>query len=170
MGGLAAGVLALAIAAGSAPPDVAIAPVEPAVVKGCGEGVETALRRALGRSKRVRMAADPDRASLVLEILECSRLDQTARATDYGEKSGLEKGGIVASEFEVGVGQESVRTVILRARLRAGSRFVDVGSGPDDPDLGKAAESLRRDVDKVMKERGGWLLSGATPPSPAPPR
>jgi hypothetical protein len=153
-------VVAMAAASPATRPEVAVAPVEAAVVRGCGEGVESTLRRALGRSKRVRVAADAGRAPLVLEVLECSRLDQTFRASDYGEKSGLEKGGIVASEFEFGVGRDSVRTVILRARLRGGSRFVEVASGPDDPDLGKAAESLRREVDKVVKERGAWLMMG----------
>ena len=171
MGPLGAGILAAMMAAApTARPEVALAPVEPAVVKGCGEGVETALRRALGRSKRVRPATDADRAPLVLEVLECSRLDQTVQSSDYGEKSGVEKGRIVTSEFEIGVGRESVRTVILRGRLKAGARFVEVASGPDDPDLGKAADSLRRDVDKVMKERGSWLLGGPTAPAPAPPR
>jgi len=169
---LVAGILAALLGAAPAGrPEVAIAPLDAAIVKGCGQGVETALRRALGRSKRVRVAADAERAPLILEVQECSRLDQTAKAVEYGKDGWTEKGGrISASEIEVGVERESVRTIILRGRLRAGARFVDVASGPDDPDLGKAAESLRRDVDKAMKERGEWLLSVTTPASPGPPR
>ena len=158
----ALGLLALscapAFAAPRSSPSVAIAIPESSLTKPCGDRLETALRRALGRSKRVRLVPRGEDAQLAVEVLECSRLDQTTRSLDYEEDSGLERERIVTSEFEVGVGRESIRTFILRARLVSGPRFIDVASGPDDHDLDAAARSVRRAMDKALAERGAWLL------------
>ena len=42
----------------------------------------------------------------------------------------------------------------------AESRFIEVASGPDDPDLEKAVATIRRAIDKALADRGRWLIEG----------
>jgi hypothetical protein len=112
-------------------------------------------------SKTLRLVLQAEDAPTRLEILECSRLEhhkQTFTPKGGPVKIPVGRGVGSGAEREIGVQTESVRAVTLRARVVAGSRFVDVASGPKDRTLREAADTLRRAIDKAIKERGQWLL------------
>lgn len=147
---------------------VALAPISAAALHGCrAADLEKALKGGFGRAKRFRLALEAEEAPTRMEILECSWLDQ--RKQTLTSKSGPVKGPVgdgvgIGVDSELGIQVESVGTVILRVRLVAGPRSVDVASGGKDRNLREAAGTLRRAIDRVLTERGEWLLAAHTSP------
>jgi hypothetical protein len=156
----------LAASALSAPvTSIALAPISSEALHQCAVGdLKKALRSRLGRSRLFRLVPPPeDTASVTLEIVECSRLEQ--RKQTFTSKGGpvtgpVGRGAGTGAESDVGVQTETVRSVILRARLASGSRFVGVAASPRDRTLLEAADTLRGAIDKALTERGPWLLPG----------
>jgi hypothetical protein len=126
-----AGAVAMAmilLAAGPTDRRTAVALVElsAADLRGCdADDLESALRRGIGRRKRVRLAESQD-APLSLKVVECRVLEQETRHAGYQKKPKFGDGGrIVASEQVVEVGRESehlrpARAVGRRGTLRRG--------------------------------------------------
>jgi hypothetical protein len=145
------------------PVSLVLAPVSVEALYGCrAADLDAALRRALRGGKRFRLEAAPEPAGLRLEVLECSDAEQDkARVTQRSRPvSGPTKHGGVTrgNEEEIEFAQEALRTVGVRARVFAGSRFLDLASSPKDRNLREAADTLRRALDRALAERGTWLL------------
>ena len=145
------------------PIPVALAPISSETLHDCDEAdLERALKGSLRRAKRFRLVPTLEQASTRIEIVECSRLEHHKQT--FTSKGGPVKGPVgvgigIGADKEVGVQSESVRSVILRARVVSGSRFVDVASGPKDRTLREAAQILRHAIDRALEERGQWLLA-----------
>lgn len=140
-----------------------LAPVSMQALHDCrAADLDSALRRSLRGGKRFRLESAPEQAPLRLEILECSDATQEkARVTRRGRPvSGPTKHGGVTrgNEEEIEFAQEAQRSVAIRARVSAGSRFLDVASSPADRNLREAADTLRRALDRALAERGAGLL------------
>jgi hypothetical protein len=160
-------VVAITGLAASAPPiPVALAPISAEALHQCkGADLEKTLKAALGRAKRLRLVAESEDAPTRMEILECSEREE--RKQTFSSKSGPGKGPVggvagIGGDSEISLQNDSVLSVILRARLVAGPRFVNVTSGPKDRTLREAAKSLQHAIDKALTDRGPWLL--ASPP------
>lgn len=67
---------------------------------------------------------------------------------------GIAQGG----DTETGLRLEAQGLVVLKARLRSGSRFAEVSAAPKDRNLSEAAESLKNAIDRALEQRGRWLL------------
>jgi hypothetical protein len=162
--------IAIPAAATAAEPRVPVA-LAPISVEGLHEcevaDLEKALRRGLVRAKRFHLVGGLDEAPARMEIVECTRLERhkqtaTSKGGPIHGPTGCGPTGHVGiasgSESDVALQTESLRSVILRARVVAGSRFIDVASGPKDRTLREAVETLRRAIDRAIADRGQWLL------------
>ena len=145
------------------PISVALAPISNEMLHDCDEDdLEKALKSSFRRAKRFRFVPRLEQASTRIEIVECSRLEHHKRA--FTSKGGPVKGPVgsgigIGSDQEVGTQGESIRSVVLRARVVSGSRFVDVASGRKDRTLREAAQTLRHAIDRALEDRGLWLLA-----------
>ncbi len=157
--------------AATQPVQVGLVPISDEVLHLCSvPDLEKGLKGGLGGARRFSFVPEMEAAPVKIEILDCSRLEQAKRTlTSKGgpikipvETPGGGRGIGVGAESEVSLERQSTRLVVLRARLVAGPRFADVTSGPKDRTLHDAVETLRHEIDKVLKERGEWLL--ASPP------
>jgi hypothetical protein len=131
--------------------------------------VEKALSGALSRGKRFRLLRNAGGAAATVEILECSRTEWqeamiTSKGGPGGPVPGPAPGGVGrVTEQEMGVKTETVRLVVLRARIASGDRFIDVASDLKDRTMAEAAASLRRAIDEGLKTRGAWLVADSSP-------
>jgi hypothetical protein len=160
-------VMVLAAAAVPASPvAISLAPVTAEALHGCdADNLAKTLRGRLDKAKRFRLVSENETAAIVLEVLECSRVEQrTATFTSKGGPIvGPVGGGVgIGSDSEIGVQTGSTRSVVLRARVGAGSRFIEVAAGPKDRTLREAADTVRNAIDKALGARGTWLV-GAPP-------
>ena len=152
-----------ALSPAGSPIPVALAPISSETLHECDEAdLEKALKAGFRRAKGFRFVPTLEQAPTRIEIVECSRLEHHTQT--FTSKGGPIKGPVgrgvgIGTDTEVAVQSESVRSVILRARVVSGSRFVDVASGPKDRTLREAAETLRHAIDRALEERGQWLLA-----------
>jgi hypothetical protein len=167
-GAAVAALLAPPVSADAAPATLRLAPLAEEALHACkARELETALRDRLRKGKRFRFLAQDTRAQLVLEVTECSMLRQRRRVFDSGgrpvtmptEGGGVARGG----ETETGLRLEAQGVVVLKARLGAAPRLLEVSSAPKDRNLSQAADSLQRAIDRMLEERGGWLLGHSRP-------
>ena len=154
-----------ALSPAAVPIPVALAPISSETLHGCDEAdLEKALKGSFGKAKRFRFVPTLEQAAARIEVVECSRLEhhkQTVTSKGGPVKGPVGVGGIgVGADNEVGAQSESVRSVILRARVVSGTRFVGVASGPKDRTLREAAQTLRHAIDRALKDvtNGCWPL------------
>jgi hypothetical protein len=147
-------------------PEVAPAPVADEVLHGCdGHKLEDLLRDRLASGQRFRLAADPEEATLRLEITNCTQQEQRTRnaGTTTGPIFGPAGSGVArGAQTETAIGMQSTQRLMLHARLGSGERFVQVSSDAKDRKLSEAVDSLRKAIDRTLKEKGDWLL-GTSP-------
>lgn len=163
MSGLLALGASLALAAAAAAERVALSlePIADEALHGCGAGdLDKALRGAFGKAREFRLAADS--GTIRLEITGCSlpvTRKRTLTSTGRPVRMPTEGGAAAGNESQVAVETESLRSAILRGRIVAGPRSANVASGPKDQTLRDAADSLRRAIDKALKDDRDWLLA-----------
>lgn len=149
-------------AADTANPSLTLAPLAEEALRACkARDLEKALSDRLGRSKRFRFVAGEEATELVLEVSECSMLQQRRTVFETGGRPvrmPTGRGRAEGAESETGLRLEAQGLVVLRARVRSGSRFVEVSAAPKDRNLSEAAESLKRAIDRLLAQRGQWLL------------
>ena len=162
---LAAFIAGTGLPRAAGPIAVSLAPISAEALHECKEAdLKKALLEGLGPSKVFRYIPDLQEAPLKIEIVACTRLEQVKRTFNSSGRpiripigTGVGFGG----EGEVGVQSESTRWAILRARVGAGTRFLNVEADPKDRSLKIAAESIRREIEKAFTEHGEWLLEAA---------
>lgn len=150
------------VAADTATPSLSLAPLAEEALHACkARDLEKSLRNRLGRGKRFRLVAGDTATELVLEVAECSMLQQRRRVFETGGRPvtmPTGRGIAQGAEGETGLRLEAQGLVVLKARVRSGSRFVEVSAAPKDRNLSEAAESLKSAIDRVLAQRGQWLL------------
>jgi hypothetical protein len=137
-----------------------------ATLRGCKAAVlDKQLRDRLRKSSEFRLSEAGQHAPLALEILECSLFEVRQRALTTGGRPVRlpteDRGTALGSENELALRQDATPRAVLKARLGAGSRFLALASGPKDKNLSEAADSLKRSIERALRERGRWLLEGA---------
>jgi hypothetical protein len=156
--------LAGPLAASSMPlPKVAVLPIAEEALHGCdGHEVGVLLKQRLDKSRRFRLVADADAAALALEITNCTQREQ--RRTTGGERGGpilIPTGGRgmgYGTQREGGIAVQSDLRFVLEARVGSGSRSLQVSTDPKDRNLREGLDSLRKALDRVLEEKGDWLL------------
>jgi hypothetical protein len=155
--------------ASTPPPPTAVGqvPLSPDALHACTAGeLKKALVGAFRMSKRFRYIPDLDDAPIKLEILECTRLEritQTLTSTARPIKIPVGGGAGFGGEEDAALQTDTARLVRLRARIAAGTRFVNIESDAKDERLKVAAESIRREIEKALTDHGEWLSGRSGP-------
>lgn len=156
--------LAGPLAASSMPlPKVALLPIAEEALHGCASHKLSALlKQRLGKSRRFHLETNADVAALTLEITNCTEREE--RRTTGGESGGPifgptgKKGMASGTQREGGIAVQSDLHFVLEARVGSGSRSVQVSTDRKDRNLREGLDSLRKALERVLEEKGDWLL------------
>ncbi len=148
------------------PLTIRIVTASDALIVSCKSGaVEKRLAEHLSKDRIFRVATGDEPTDLKAEIVKCvaaSRQKTVSNIQGTPLKLPTGRFGVMTGgEQDYDVHTDTTWRVVLRVRLTAGERSLDLVSDPIDERLSQATKTVGNAIEQAVKEKRRWLLGAS---------